>query len=854
MAEEGELSSPDELETSCDAVELNVLKDILGEPANDEFAAELDTQTKTSAPSRKRKARSDDKNDASKKRHVDSPKNQAKENSSGGQSSKSSSQIQTKTNNKTASSTDVESPGDDDKEKLQMKDKEEKERHKIKPKEKDKAQNVSQLENENVSKEKGKEKDSSKNKQKDLKCHKNDSDSKFGDKEVKKKEEQKSEAAETKEVLEKEVKTVEAVSKKTASPKSKETSKEVKKDTSKKETGKKEIKKNNAKKAAEVTKGQGKVAKEKVKPLPGEKKADTSSSVKKEAKQSVQGTPAEVKSSKTQEPSSTPAEKTHQKQAHDGVTGKGGEGNEVKKKSTEKKKPAAQVKSKKVKVSKSSGKETKQTEPAVEMEQDENKVQDVESVAEPVEEKGEQEIQDNDIDECDTEDKPETKDSDGAVTGSSVENKGALAEEAEAASKYVVGEDMEVIDDLEEGSDGGSNESGDEFSEAEEGSATPSSSASSKSESENASDKEEKPEEERTKVKRRKRKATSPVAVSDESDNSDSADSLLHIKSKVAKASSSKSKKKFNMDDFFEEARYFVMKSNNHENVALSKAKGVWSTPKANEKKLNATFKRYKNVILIFSVKESGKFQGFARLASEAKHGGQPMPWVLPPGMSAKALGGVFKLEWLNRRELWFSKCLHLRNPWNDNKEVKICRDGQEVEPSVGEALCRLFPEDETVDINTSQHSSESRRRRKERDPARHRPRHSDELRKSKRKHRVSASRHHSRDHHDPLPRYEDRSRYAGVRRETLLHGSYSDYMREYQRSRHSSSLPPMRSHFSSRAVDVPSYYPLHIGHSSSRSGGYHRSVDTYAAACDEFLRRTQSDRGSSSRYRSRRR
>ena len=30
-----------------------------------------------------------------------------------------------------------------------------------------------------------------------------------------------------------------------------------------------------------------------------------------------------------------------------------------------------------------------------------------------------------------------------------------------------------------------------------------------------------------------------------------------------------------------------------------------------------------------------------------------------------------------NRRELWFSKCLHLRNPWNDNKEVKICRDGQ---------------------------------------------------------------------------------------------------------------------------------------------------------------------------------
>ncbi|EDO28391.1 predicted protein, partial [Nematostella vectensis] len=86
---------------------------------------------------------------------------------------------------------------------------------------------------------------------------------------------------------------------------------------------------------------------------------------------------------------------------------------------------------------------------------------------------------------------------------------------------------------------------------------------------------------------------------------------------------------------------------------------------------------RYKNVILIFSVKESGKFQGFARLLGEAKHGEHFVPWVLPPGMNAKALGGVFKLEWLNRHDLWFSKCIHLRNPWNDNKEVKICRDGQ---------------------------------------------------------------------------------------------------------------------------------------------------------------------------------
>ena len=42
----------------------------------------------------------------------------------------------------------------------------------------------------------------------------------------------------------------------------------------------------------------------------------------------------------------------------------------------------------------------------------------------------------------------------------------------------------------------------------------------------------------------------------------------------------------------------------------------------------------------------------------------------------------------------------------------------QEVEPSVGEALCRLFPEDETVDFDAF-HRSSDRRRRKDKDIAR---------------------------------------------------------------------------------------------------------------------------------------
>lgn len=41
----------------------------------------------------------------------------------------------------------------------------------------------------------------------------------------------------------------------------------------------------------------------------------------------------------------------------------------------------------------------------------------------------------------------------------------------------------------------------------------------------------------------------------------------------------------------FRGARFFLIKSNNHENVALAKAKGVWSTPPQNEARLNQAFR-----------------------------------------------------------------------------------------------------------------------------------------------------------------------------------------------------------------------------------------------------------------------
>lgn len=149
----------------------------------------------------------------------------------------------------------------------------------------------------------------------------------------------------------------------------------------------------------------------------------------------------------------------------------------------------------------------------------------------------------------------------------------------------------------------------------------------------------------------------------------------------------------------FRDARFFIIKSSNSENIALSKAKGVWATLPQNQIKLSEAFRSSENVILIFSAKESGKFSGFARLATGVDRSISPVHWVVPAELTPNLLKGTFRIDWICRKDLPFSFTTTLYNPWNCNKPVKIARDGQEVEPRVGEKLCRLFPEDDGVDI-----------------------------------------------------------------------------------------------------------------------------------------------------------
>ncbi len=80
-------------------------------------------------------------------------------------------------------------------------------------------------------------------------------------------------------------------------------------------------------------------------------------------------------------------------------------------------------------------------------------------------------------------------------------------------------------------------------------------------------------------------------------------------------------------------------------------------------------------VILIFSVNMSGFFQGYAQMMSSvgwmrdnvwSQGSGKGNPW-----------GRSFRVKWLQLNDLPFQKTLHLKNPFNEYKPVKISSECQ---------------------------------------------------------------------------------------------------------------------------------------------------------------------------------
>lgn len=64
----------------------------------------------------------------------------------------------------------------------------------------------------------------------------------------------------------------------------------------------------------------------------------------------------------------------------------------------------------------------------------------------------------------------------------------------------------------------------------------------------------------------------------------------------------------------------------------------------------------------------------------------------------AQAFGKPFRIEWVSTDRLPFYRTRGLRNPWNANREVKIARDGTEIETNVGRRLVQMFQKPVTTE------------------------------------------------------------------------------------------------------------------------------------------------------------
>ncbi|CAB4001457.1 Hypothetical predicted protein [Paramuricea clavata] len=131
----------------------------------------------------------------------------------------------------------------------------------------------------------------------------------------------------------------------------------------------------------------------------------------------------------------------------------------------------------------------------------------------------------------------------------------------------------------------------------------------------------------------------------------------------------------------------------------------------------------------------------------------------------------------------------------SDSHSLHPVRHIKDVEPNVGRMLCKLFPDDENVKLGSKRRSSREQEHKRvdQGSPSRRRSRRhsSPSSHRRKRRRRDREGRHRSRERYDSLGLIDPRSRY-GVRKETLIHGSYSDYVREFHRSRQpSSAFPP---------------------------------------------------------------
>lgn len=134
------------------------------------------------------------------------------------------------------------------------------------------------------------------------------------------------------------------------------------------------------------------------------------------------------------------------------------------------------------------------------------------------------------------------------------------------------------------------------------------------------------------------------------------------------------------------DTRFFVLKSFNNENLEKAMNDGIWVTQTSNEETFTKAFETCRNVIFFFSVNKSKAFQGYALMTSLPSADITKASWMNNINWQTSP---PFRLRWLSKVTVPFSRIGHLKNSLNENLPVLIAKDGQEVEEDCGRALLR---------------------------------------------------------------------------------------------------------------------------------------------------------------------
>ena len=138
-------------------------------------------------------------------------------------------------------------------------------------------------------------------------------------------------------------------------------------------------------------------------------------------------------------------------------------------------------------------------------------------------------------------------------------------------------------------------------------------------------------------------------------------------------------------------AKFFVIKSIDEANIIRSINFKIWcSTIKGNQK-LQKAFKESEKkypIYLFFSVNGSGKFMGVAQMASDVEYRVNFNYWSQNDKWK-----GFFFVNWIFIKDIPNRIFRQIINEYNDNKPVTSSRDTQEIYPSAGMRMFKIFKE-----------------------------------------------------------------------------------------------------------------------------------------------------------------